>query len=234
MAKGHWLDALARRLLIATGQLPAAPRGSASGQTSCNGSGGNADESTAAIERELLALKLAGNPALRLRTADEVRQLAALGWRLDVNRATAADWLRLPGCTPSQVDLLLRLQAGGVQLSGPDDLQRLLTLPDEQIRCWQPLLAFRWYGDGAPPGLAPIDLNRSSADQLQGRLPLDAERCRRLVRERGRGPFQDLADLQQRLNLPSDLVEALIGKVSFGKGPVGPDLPRPPQAPPSR
>jgi hypothetical protein len=233
MAKGHWLDGLARRLLIVTGQLPAAPRGAASDQSS-QSSGTDSNENAATIERELLALKLAANPDLRLRNADEVRQLAALGWRLDVNRATAADWLRLPGCTPSQVDLLLRLQAGGVQLSGPDDLQRLLTLPDDQILCWQPLLAFRWYGYGPPPGLAPVDLNRSSADQLQGRLPLDPERCRRLVRERSRGPFQDLADLQQRLNLPSDLVEALIGKVSFGKGPVGPDLPRPPQAPPSR
>jgi DNA uptake protein ComE-like DNA-binding protein len=233
MAKGHWLDPLARRLLIATGQLPAAPRGSASGQSShssCQETG----ESTAAIERELLAMKLAANPALRLRNADEVRQLAALGWRLDVNRATAADWLRLPGCTPSQVDLLLRLQAGGVQLSGLDDLQRLLSLPEERLSCWQPLLAFHWYSEGATPGLAPIDLNRSSADQLGSRLPLDAERCRRLVRERGRGPFQDLADLQQRLDLPADLVEALIGKVSFGKGPVGPELPRPSQAPPPR
>ena len=222
MAKGHWLDPLARRLLIATGQLPAAPRRLAPGQSSTNQTG----ESDEAIERELLELKLAGNPALRLRTAEEVRQLAVLGWRLDVNRATAADWLRLPGCTPSQVDLLLRLQAGGVQLSGLDDLQRLLELPDGQIRCWQPLLVFHWYGEAPAAGPPPVDLNRSSAEQLQARLPLDAERCRRLVRERSRGPFQDLADLQRRLGLPPDLVEALIGKVSFGKGPVGPDLPR--------
>ena len=33
--------------------------------------------------------------------------LAALGWRLDVNRATAADWRRLPGLTAVHVDLLL-------------------------------------------------------------------------------------------------------------------------------
>jgi hypothetical protein len=62
-----------------------------------------------------------------------VRHAAALGWRLDVNRATAADWQRLPGISPHQVDLLLRLQRGGVQLSGPDDLQRLLELPADQV-----------------------------------------------------------------------------------------------------
>ncbi|PZU97864.1 MAG: hypothetical protein DCF24_11755, partial [Cyanobium sp.] len=195
MAKGHWLDGMARRLLVATGQLPAP-----AGRPAPPPSSPHQPEAEA-IERDLLALKLAGNPGLRLRNAEEVRQAAALGWRLDVNRATAADWLRLPGCTPSQVDLLLRLQAGGVQLSGVEDLQRLLTLPEERIRCWQPLLAFRWYGDAAPPRSAPIDLNRCGVEQLHDRLPLDAQRCQRLVRERSRGPFQDLADLQQRLAL---------------------------------
>ncbi|NQV10083.1 MAG: general secretion pathway protein GspK [Cyanobacteria bacterium] len=226
MAKGQWLDALARRLLVATGQLappaarsknPASPKtpASAEGQACADG-----------IERDLLSLKLAHDPALRLRNAHEVGQLAALGWNLDVNRATAADWLRLPGITPYQVDLLLRLQAGGVQLSGIDDLQRVLGLQPAEVLCWEPLLAFRWYGDIPRNGLLALDLNRASSAQLQAQLGLDPERGQRLVRERGRGPFQDLADLQQRLQLPADLVEGLIGKVSFGKGPLGPELPR--------
>ncbi len=228
MAKGHWLDPLARSLLVATGQLPAprrvpAPAAAAPGLDT---------EADAAIEQDLLALKLARNPALRLASAEEVRHAAALGWRLDVNRATAADWLRLPGCSPSQVDLLLRLQVGGVQLSGPEDLQTLLNLGDEQIRCWRPLLDFRWYGDAAPARPAPIDLNRSSADQLRVRLPLEEQRCRRLVQERSRGPYRDLADLQQRLQLPADVVEGLIGRVTFGQGPIGPDLPLPSRRPP--
>jgi hypothetical protein len=109
------------------------------------------DPEAAAIEQELLALKLRQNPCLRLSTAEQVRHAAALGWRLDVNRATAADWLRLPGISPHQVDLLLRLQAGGVQLSGPEDLQQLLELPEALIRGWEPLLLFRWYGEPASP-----------------------------------------------------------------------------------
>jgi hypothetical protein len=212
MARGHWLDPLARRLLIATGQIapppPLCPEPSEPSEPS---------GAEAAVERDLLALKLKQNPALRLRDAQEVRHAAALGWRLDVNRATPGDWLRL--------------QAGGVQLSGEDDLQRLLGLSDAQLQCWLPLLEFRWYGEAAPLRPAPLDVNRCSAEQLGARLLLDPPRCQRLVRERGRGPFQDLADLQQRLQLPPHLVEALIGKVSFGRGPVGPDLPRPAAAP---
>jgi DNA uptake protein ComE-like DNA-binding protein len=152
-----------------------------------------------------------------------------LGWRLDVNRASADDWLRLPGIQPGHVDLLLRLQQGGVQLSGLDDLQRLLDLPNSLLAQWEPLLLFRWYGDGLTPAAAThrLDLNRSTAAQLEQQLPqLNAERRARLLRERQRQPFQDLADLQQRLQLPPDLVEDLIGRVRFGQGGAGPQLPR--------
>ena len=55
-----------------------------------------------------------------------------------------------------------------------------------------------------------------------------------LLQERSRAPFRDLADLQQRLQLPAELVEGLIGRVSFGQGPIGPELPRPPRPPASR
>ena len=72
-----------------------------------------------------------------------------------------------------------------------------------------------------------LDLNHSSAAALERELPqLDAVRRARLLRERQRAPFSDLADLQQRLQLPPALVEELIGKVRFGQGPAGPQLPR--------
>ena len=246
MADGHWLDPLARSLLEASGQLPARPKpaaasGNQAPRTDRSGSRGQDDPATnarptsdpsgtpeAAIEQELLALKLRHNPGLRLTTAAEVRHAAALGWRLDVNRATAADWLRLPGISPHQVDLLLRLQAGGVQLSGPEDLQQLLELPGAQVRCWEPLLQFRWYGEPATAQARQLDLNRASASQIHATLAgLTPERCQRLVRERQRAPFRDLADLQQRLQLPAALVEELIGRVRFSQGPAGPVLPRP-------
>lgn len=258
MARGHWLDPLARKLLVATGQLPpqAGAKPGAAAQptrlpTDIAASSSephpaephtgqphtaqpyNDDDLPELIERELLALKLNTDPQLRLRNAEEIRLAASLGWRLDVNRASAADWLRLPGLQPAQVDLLLRLQRGGVQLSGLDDLQQLLELPRQQLEQWEPLLLFRWYGDGlaeiSQAGLRPrsVDLNRANGTQLERDLPqLNAERRQRLLRERQRAPYADLADLQQRLQLPAALIEELIGRVSFGRGPAGPELPR--------
>ncbi|MFM8660852.1 MAG: hypothetical protein ACKOCI_05825 [Cyanobium sp.] len=222
MARRHWLDPLARQLLRATGQLPqpAAAPGAASQAAA------PADDHARSVERELLLLRLRQDPGCALRTGEEVVQAAALGWRLDVNRASASDWRRLPGISPSQVDLLLRLQAGGVQLSGAEDLQRLLELSDSQLQQWLPVLEFRWYGETAPAPGPPtrLDLNRATARQLQ-ELGLEDERLQRLLRERSRQPFRDLADLQQRLCLPASLVEGWIGKVCFGSPPQGPVLP---------
>mgnify|MGYP001824470796 CR=1 FL=1 len=216
MARQHWLDPLARRLLIASGQLPPPERQPP----------GTSDHSQGEIERELLALKLRQQPSRPLGNAQEVSDAAALGWRLDVNRASAADWQRLPGIQAEQVDLLLRLQAGGVQLSGPEDLQRLLDLPASQLQSWLPVLRFRWYGEPAAPEPAAVqlDLNKAGPNQLE-RLGLSPERRQRLLRERARRPFRDLADLQQRLQFPPVLVESWIGRVSFSDSKVGPVLP---------
>lgn len=213
MARRHWLDPLARRLLIATGQLPAPTPSPALAPPAPIVE--PADDHQETVERELLALRLAQNPALRLRDAAEVRRAARLGWGLDVNRASAADWLRLPGCRPEQADLLLRLQSGGVQLSGAEDLQKLLGLDETTLSAWLPLLHFHWYGEPAPAAPAPVAVNRAEAAELQERLGLSPERCERLQAERARAPFRDLAELQQRLQLPAALVEGWIGRVGF-------------------
>lgn len=252
MARRHWLDPLARRLLIASGQIKPPASGAdgtgsvgavaGAGAAGAAGSGGasaaealhNEALHNDSVERDLLALRLAQNPALALRTATEVRHAAALGWSLDVNRATAADWGRLPGCGREQVDLLLRLQKGGVQLSGPEDLRAVLELDAALLASWLPLLSFRWYGEPpAPAGPVPVAVNLASARDLAALPELTAERCARLLRERARGSFRDLADLRDRLGLPPAVVERWIARVSFEPGRPGPDLPLspPPAAP---
>ena len=252
MAQRHWLDPLARQLLIATGQLPRPERalpGPAQEpvrvaaeaaalvrgwwQSGRVGPSPSVDpaltperEQQEAIERELLALQLAQQPGRRLRSAEEVERAAALGWRLDVNRATAADWLRLPGCSTDQADLLQRLQAGGVQLSGPEDLQRLLQMEPGQLRSWLPLLEFRWYGSPPIAPAAPVAVNGAPASQLRRLEGLGEPELARLLQERSRRPFRDLADLQQRVSLPAAVIESWIGRVSFEPPPPGPRLPR--------
>ena len=223
MAGRHWLDPLARRLLEATGQLPPLPPPQP-GATPA-GTGLTAMGAEEAVERELLALKLALDPALRFRDGAEVRQAAALGWSLEVNLAEAGDWLRLPGCPPELVDRLIRLQGEGQQWSGPGDLAAGLQVPSARVGIWLPVLRFRRRGrPRSAPLPPPLAINQASERLLQERLGLGPERCRWLLRERAREPFRDLADLQRRLELAPGQVERWIGRFRYDAAP-GPVLP---------
>lgn len=190
MARGHWLDPLARKVLQAVGELPPDP------------------------------------PAQKPLQASPPPQPVAPSWIVDVNRATAEQWRQLPGCSDAMVDVLMRLQRGGVQFSQADDLFQLLDLPPLQAEEWRPHLVFNWYGDAPPLAEpAPLDLNAASLRELEQGLLWPAPRLNRLVHERLRRPFDNLADLQERLCLPPETIEQLLGKVRFGERRPGPSLP---------
>ena len=198
MARRHWLDPLARKVLQAMGELPPDP------------SPRVREARSPSLEPEAAS---AGSPS--------VDSLC-----IDVNRASAEQWRQLPGCSDAMVDLLQRLQRGGVQFSQLEDLAQLLDLSEDLRDLWQPHLIFRWHGDAPPlPQPKPLDLNGASRAVLAGQLQWPNDRLERLIAERRRQPFKNLADLQERLCLPPDAVEALIGRVRFGARPAGPSLP---------
>ena len=191
MARRHWLDPLARKVLQAMGDLPP-------------------------------------DPVQPLRTASSSvqEQTPAPSLSIDVNRATAEQWRQLPGCSEVMIDQLLRLQQGGVQFSQLEDLAQLLDLSETLCDQWRPHLIFRWHGDApAQPEQSLLDLNAASPRLLASSLAWPDDRLEQLIAERRRKPFQHLADLQERLCLPPDVVEALIGRVCFGARPSGPSLP---------
>ena len=191
MARRHWLDPLARKVLQAMGDLPP-------------------------------------DPVQPLRTASSSvqEQTPAPSLSIDVNRATAEQWRQLPGCREVMIDQLLRLQQGGVQFSQLEDLAQLLDLSETLCEQWRPHLIFRWHGDApAQPEQSLLDLNAASPRLLDSSLAWPDDRLEQLIAERRRKPFQHLADLQERLCLPPDVVEALIGRVCFGARPSGPSLP---------
>ena len=130
MARQHWLDPLARKLLQATGDLPPDP---------------------------VQAQQKAKTPSAPAET-----------WCLDVNRATPEQWQKLPGCSEAMVDVLMRLQRGGVQFSQLEDLALLLNLPADLVELWTPHLLFRWHGDApALPEQPPLDLNAAAPSLLE-------------------------------------------------------------------
>ena len=85
-----------------------------------------------AIERELEEIK-----------QTQIKNAISPCFFLDVNRATAEEWRKLPGCSENMIELLLKLQKGGVQLSGKEDLTKLLELPENICLALFPMEGFR-------------------------------------------------------------------------------------------
>ncbi len=201
MSRRHWLDPLARQVLKATGHLP----NSRKTRTS------NSKE----IERALKALK-----------STQRKLEKSPSFFVDVNRAKRSDWQKLKGCTEAMIDLLLRLQNGGVQLSCSEDLCLLLELPDQLVEQWNPHLVFRWYGDSPPlPDFSQIDLNNADLECIKKNLNWSNQLINKLLKERQRKPFEHLADLQERMCLAPSKIEELIGNVRFGSRHFSPTLP---------
>ena len=205
MSRRHWLDPLARQILKATGQLPLLKE--KSNQT--------IKSQRESIDHELEELRQ------KQQSSKSVPSLY-----IDVNRATASEWRQLPGCNEAMVQLLMRLQKGGVQLSGQEDLSKLLDLPEHIAKTWEPYLIFHWYGDSPSINESPlVDMNNANTSTLLQILDWPKERVQRFIKERHRRPFENLADLQERLVLPPSTIEKLIGLVSFGAKAKGPKLP---------
>lgn len=215
-AKGHWLDPLARRLLQATGHLPRDPVATPAPEQ---------DDLDEAVELELLSLKLHQNPWLPLPDGASVQRAAQLGVQLDVNRAPASQWKRLPGMHWQWIERLLQLQRQGTQLRDVAELGQHLGVPAALLQLWQPVLVFRPHGDRPRQPLL-LDVNGASEHQLRSVPGLNGELVALLLRERGRGRFLNLADLQSRLQVPDPVMAALAGQIYCGRGPVSLDLPK--------
>lgn len=160
--------------------------------------------------------KIARNSFCRLESAIEVAVAAEMGIAIDVNRASADDWLRLPGISIRQATLLAQLSAGGVTFHSLDDLAAALSIPPAQLEPLAPVLRFYFYDSETPAFLQPIDANWATIDQLE-RLPgIDRALAERIVSDRQqRGNFRSLVDLQRRLQLSGELVGTLMHYLRF-------------------
>ncbi|TVQ59161.1 MAG: ComEA family DNA-binding protein [Spirulina sp. DLM2.Bin59] len=167
-------------------------------------------------QQRAIRARLAQNPYGRLRSPLEVAIAAELGLTLDANSATVDDWLRLPEISIHQARALVALTSNGVQFLCLEDLAAALALPLARLAPYAPLLRFT-YQDPASV-VAPIQLNANTATPAQlAAIPvLNAALIAQLVGDRtAHGPYQSLADLQQRLRLNPELIAQLMYYLKF-------------------
>ncbi|NJL47416.1 MAG: ComEA family DNA-binding protein [Leptolyngbyaceae cyanobacterium SM2_5_2] len=158
-----------------------------------------------------LAERLIYDPTYRLRSPQEVQLAAELGFILDVNRATVDDWLRLPGLSIRQAQVLTRLRQSGVQFHALEDIAAALGIPQSQLQPLAPVLSFRYYDDPSPLQPLRVCLNQGTAAQFCRVPGVTASLAQTIVTERHhRGRFHDMADFQRRLGLSAETVADLM------------------------
>jgi DNA uptake protein ComE-like DNA-binding protein/TM2 domain-containing membrane protein YozV len=152
-----------------------------------------------------------------------VAQLHSQGWTIDVNRATPDQWLQLPGITPAQAQSLVQLQRSGLELHSLEDLAAALDCSVAQVQPLAPLLCFAYYGsaplpeDLPPP---PVNPNRATLQELLTIPHLTPAIAQDIIHYRIiQGSYRDLADFQQRLQLPAPLVGQIMAYLTFRPSP---------------
>lgn len=163
-----------------------------------------------------IRVRLENDPYYRLQSVQEIAVAAALGIKIDVNRAGVDDWLRLPGISIHQARVLVELTSSGVQFCSIEDIAAVLSSPVERLVPWQPILSFCYYDTESLLTPQPINANIASVEQLTKIPTVDLFLAREIVNNRlKKGNYRHLADFQQRLSLSPQLVSELMHYLRF-------------------
>lgn len=159
--------------------------------------------------------RLQREPYYRFRSVDEIQLAASWGIAIDVNTASVDEWLRLPGLSIHQARLLNMLTTNQTFLYCIEDIAAALNVPAQQISQWQPILKFCYYDPDSDLKPVPINVNTATLDELTNIPVLDPFLAKSIVYARRVKPYQNLADLQQRLRLGSHITAELLHYLSF-------------------
>jgi DNA uptake protein ComE-like DNA-binding protein len=166
-------------------------------------------------ELQQLRSRLFSDPYYRLRSFEEVQLAASLGLQIDANQATVDDWLRLPGLSIHQARSLVELARSGLQFHCLEDVAAALSIPVEWLKPLQPILRFCYYDTESLYSVCTINPNTATVEMLMQIPAVDNFLARAIVNNRSNGPYRNLADLQQRLYLPGQLVADLLHYLRF-------------------
>jgi DNA uptake protein ComE-like DNA-binding protein len=163
-----------------------------------------------------LRSQLLNNPYHRFQSTEEVQLAAELGLRIDVNQAGVDDWLRLPGISIHQARALTSLTQAGVQFHCLEDVTAALNVSTHRLKPLAPILSFCYYDPEGIDTIQRVNLNQSSVEALVRVPAIDLFLARAIVQNRQTGgAYRNLADLQQRLSLSSQLIGDLVHYLSF-------------------
>ena len=165
------------------------------------------------LRKKQLQQRLRQDPYYRFKSLEEIVWAAEFGVRIDVNRATVDDFLRLPGISIHQAKAVIALTNNGVQFLSLEDFANALGMAIARLQPFEAILNFSYYAPEITPQKLPI--NRATVTDLTQVPAIDPDLAQRIVTERQRGTYANLAQLQQRLDLPGQIINELLPWLSF-------------------
>lgn len=163
-----------------------------------------------------LKKRIANDPYYRFQTLEEVAIAVKLGVKIDVNQASVDDWLRLPGFSIHQARSLVNLVGMGVQLVCLEDVAAAISLPVKRLQPLEPILHFEYYHRLSPLSPQKVNPNQASWEEIAAVPIIETNLARKIVKERQtNGKYQNLADLQFRLQLNGQLTARLMYYLNF-------------------
>ena len=168
------------------------------------------------FKKRAIANKIRNDPYYRFQTLTEIAIAVELGIRIDVNQASVDDWLRLPGISIHQGRLLVELVAKGVKLLCIDDVAAALGVPVTRLLALEPILQFSYYDRFTLVSPERVNINQASLAEIN-QIPILERDLADLILEnrQKKGNYRNIADLQQRLGLDSEIVSQLMYYLQF-------------------
>ncbi|AKG21929.1 ComEA family DNA-binding protein [Calothrix sp. 336/3] len=168
------------------------------------------------LRMQRLRSQLLNDPYYRLQSLEEVAIAVQLGIRIDANQATIDDWLRLPGLSIHQARTLVELSRGGVKYYCIEDVAAALGISAPRLQALEQILDFSYYEDDVlDHSKFTINPNTASVEALAKVPFIDAQLATAMLENRQLAPFKNIVDLQQRLNLPGDILAQLMYYLRF-------------------
>lgn len=160
--------------------------------------------------------RLLKDPYYRFGSIEEVVLAASLGIKIDVNQATVDDWLRLPGLSIHQARSLVELSRNGIQFHCLEDVAAALSLSVQRLQPLAPILQFCYYDVESIHSPLLINPNTATREMLTKIVCIDSFLADKIVANReSSGLYRNLADFQNRLSLPSELISQLMHHLRF-------------------
>lgn len=168
------------------------------------------------LRKQAISHKILNNPYYRFQSLEEIKIAGELGIKINVNQASVDDWLRLPGISIHQGRSLVELVGMGVQFLCIEDVAAALSFPVTRLLPLEPILHFEYYDRLSLLSPQKVNPNKASETEI-GQIPiLELDLAILIIQEReNNGLYRNLADLQRRLKLDSQLVSNLMHYIKF-------------------